>query len=709
MRSTQLYLLIFLVSALALPANAVQTVEIQEVHVEARGDQETIDVHLTASVIPGVIVATHPDRLVLQFPNTAVPKRQQVALVDQNGVRAVRIGLHSADPPVTRVVVDLNRAHPYSVAMNGNTITLTVLPAGSKRETAGLAAAGPSPEELASLESGSAGIASAEKGAMISTAAPASHKKVRTRFAIKYVAEGAAYLNGGRNSGLAPGMRLFVRRPGSSANPGAAAEVVAELEVVSVAQNSAVTEIHGATGGLHAGDLAYLSQNDAERLAAERNLNRGGTFLHGNSLTARTKDAKPPESSLNQSRIRVRIGFDYSAIRSRGSTEGSTSQRGMSVQSDMTRIGGTHWNLQGYWRGRLTRTSEPLENTMQDYLDRTYTMQLYYDNPGSAWVAGFGRLYLPWATSLDTVDGGYIGRRLARGITAGLFAGSTPDPASWHYSPNQRIAGSFVNFAGGSYDSLHYSSTTGLALSTLKWRLDRPFVFFENELSYTRYISVYHSLIIDSPQGVTTGGVTPGAGVSRSYLTVHIQPTPRVSFDLYHNYFRDVPTAPTQLIETGLVDKLLYRGLSLGVRVEPLKHISLYTTIGQSDKSGDSRRTLNQMYGITWSEIGHTGLRADFHYSWFASPYAQGDYRILTLSRHIGERMMWDTQIGQQNLISSWTANGRSLFFDTSFDTSLTSHTYFQTGYTISHGAQLNYDQWYLSLGYRFDSARTTK
>jgi len=709
MRSTQLYLLIFLVSALALPANAVQTVEIQEVHVEARGDQETIDVHLTASVIPGVIVATHPDRLVLQFPNTAVPKRQQVALVDQNGVRAVRIGLHSADPPVTRVVVDLNRAHPYSVAMNGNTITLTVLPAGSKRETAGLAAAGPSPEELASLESGSAGIASAEKGAMISTAAPASHKKVRTRCAIKYVAEGAAYLNGGRNSGLAPGMRLFVRRPGSSANPGAAAEVVAELEVVSVAQNSAVTEIHGATGGLHAGDSAYLSQNDAERLAAERNLNRGGTFLHGNSLTARTKDAKPPESSLNQSRIRVRIGFDYSAIRSSGSTEGSTSQRGMSVQSDMTRIGGTHWNLQGYWRGRLTRTSEPLENTMQDYLDRTYTMQLYYDNPGSAWVAGFGRLYLPWATSLDTVDGGYIGRRLARGITAGLFAGSTPDPASWHYSPNQRIAGSFVNFAGGSYDSLHYSSTTGLALSTLKWRLDRPFVFFENELSYTRYISVYHSLIIDSPQGVTTGGVTPGAGVSRSYLTVHIQPTPRVSFDLYHNYFRDVPTAPTQLIETGLVDKLLYRGLSLGVRVEPLKHISLYTTIGQSDKSGDSRRTLNQMYGITWSEIGHTGLRADFHYSRFASPYAQGDYRILTLSRHIGERMMWDTQIGQQNLISSWTANGRSLFFDTSFDTSLTSHTYFQTGYTISHGAQLNYDQWYLSLGYRFDSARTTK
>jgi hypothetical protein len=31
---------------------------------------------------------------------------------------------------------------------------------------------------------------------------------------------------------------------------------------------------------------------------------------------------------------------------------------------------------------------------------------------------------------------------------------------------------------------------------------------------------------------------------------------------------------------------------------------------------------------------------------------------------------------------------------------------YVQTGYTISRGTQLNYDQLYFSLGYRFDSMR---
>ncbi len=407
----------------------------------------------------------------------------------------------------------------------------------------------------------------------------------------------------------------------------------------------------------------------------------------------------PPE----ESRIRARLGFDYSGISSSGSTPGRSSTFGMALQTDMTRIGGTHWNLQGYWRGRLTSNSQPNEDTLQDYLDRTYTIQLFYDNPNSKWVAGFGRLYLPWAVSLDTIDGGYVGRKVAKGVIAGVFLGSTPDPASWHYAPDQQIAGSFVNFEGGSYDAFHYTSTSGIALSALKWQLDRPYLFFENGLSYTKFVSVYHSFIVDSPQGISTDGIKPGTGISRSYLTLHLQPLQRISFDVYHNYFRDVPTAATALIGTGLVDKLLYQGINAGVRVEPVKNFAIYTSLGQSDKTGDARRSLNQLYGITWSEIWRTGIRADLHYSKFDSSFAQGNYQVLSLSRHLGNRINWDAQVGRQSLDSSFTVNHRSLFVDTSFDTNLGSHTYLQSGYTIERGAQLNYSQWYLSLGYRLN------
>jgi len=688
--------------------------EIRDVKVGLSGDTVTIDVSLSEAVIPEVIIATGPDRLVLQLPNTAAPKRQQGVTVNQNGVRGVRVGLNRAAPPVARVVVDLKTAHPYSIAMKGSKITLTVLPVPAADHPSGMhGASSPAGSVVAQLSQrqSNRGLSWSSTGG--STAPPQRQpgKSLRTAFMIKYVAEGAAYLNGGRSSGLAPGMKLAVRDPAARTSGGADNRdwVIAELNVISVAQNSAVTEIRPVKRAVKIGDWAFLSPEDIARIAADRASKvaarraTGSAFMADNLTTTGIPAVGSTSLSPEDVRLRARIGLDYSSIRGSGATPGTSIQRGMNIRADMTNIAGTHWNLQGYWRGRLTTDSESLENTMQDYLDKTYTIQLFYDNPNSKWLGGIGRLYLPWAISLDTIDGGYLGRRMGHGIVAGVFAGTTPDPASWHYNPEGRIAGSFVNVEGGNYDTLHYTSTAGVALSTVRWKLDRPYLFLENALSYSKYFSVYHSFIVDDPQGVTTDGIRPGAGVSRSYLTVHVQPYSRISFDIYHNYFRDVPTAATQLVGTGLVDKLLYQGLNVGVRVEPVRHFFVYTTLGRSDSTGDTRRSLNQMYGVTWSEIGHSGFRADLHYSRFDSSFARGDYRILSLSRQLGNRMAWDTQIGQQSLLSAFTANNRSLFFDTSFDTNLSSHTYIQSGYTIERGNQLNYDQWYVSLGYRFD------
>jgi hypothetical protein len=71
--------------------------------------------------------------------------------------------------------------------------------------------------------------------------------------------------------------------------------------------------------------------------------------------------------------------------------------------------------------------------------------------------------------------------------------------------------------------------------------------------------------------------------------------------------------------------------------------------------------------------------------------------------------MLWDMQVGSQSLLSTYTVNNRSLFVDTSLDTNLGRHTFVQSGVTFERGAQLNYDQWYISLGYRFDAKGSSK
>jgi AMIN domain-containing protein len=544
------------------------------------------------------------------------------------------------------------------------------------------------------------------------------NEEVRMAFKVKYVAAGAVYLDGGRSAGLAEGMKLEVRDVNPSADQptrlSPRGKVVAELTVTSIADTSSVTDIQNPLRDVKPGDWAYLSSTDTQVLIAQRSLSATRkyptviSFSEGDPLEeeARAEVPRPPLPEIN--RARGRFGLDYSGIRSHDGLGMLSSTIGLSVRTDFSRIGGTYWNLSGYWRGRLTSTSAGSQNTLQDLINRTYHLSLTYDNPQSHWVAGVGRLYLPWATSLDTIDGGYFGRRIVPGVILGIFAGSTPDPASWSYNPDRRIGGSFVNFQGGSFDSLRYTSTSGVGISTLKWKVDRPFIFFENGLYYKRILGIYSSVQADSPAG-NPAVAALGPGLSRSFLTVRIQPIDRLEFDLNHTYFRDVPTFDPALIGTGLLDKYLFQGYSAGARFEVVKQIWLYSTLGRSNRSGDTSSSLNQLYGITFDRLPWVRVRADAHYSKFASSFGSGAYEALSLSRNFHDNFRWEILAGQQEYVSTLASSSNSHFVTGNLEAPLGAHYYFQGGFTWNRGANLNYEQWLFSVGYRFDTRSSRK
>lgn len=701
--------------ALILPQLVLgQSAEVQNVRVTTKDAVVSVEVDVTQAITPAVTYARNPSRMVMDFPGARPKHGLERILVEQGGVARVRVGLNRSNPPITRVVVDLDALRPFTIKAEGDKVMLNILTdqqpldseedenAENKITTAPMLSELPPEEKVEPVKVSEAPLSAAAVKLSIPN----------RQFRIKGMSADSVYIDGGSNAGLQQGMTLIVRDSTSPATGASSAEQndVAELRILAVATTSAVAEVHDAKRALRRGDSAVLMPADAERArnAVTKNELAEVRLPRGNSVLPQEGDRRlaAPSATATATRLQGRIGLDYSGITSTGSTPGFSRQLGISVQSDMTNLFGTHWNLQGYWRGRMTQHSQFQEQTLDDTLNKTYTMQLYYDNPDSPWVAGFGRLYLPWAVSLDTIDGGYFGAKVGGGVTTGVFAGSTPDITSWDYRPDQQTAGSFVNYTGGSFDGFHVSSTTGLAFNMIDWQMDRPYLFFENEGSYKNVISVFHSLIADDPQGISTNGIQPGAGLSRSYLTVHVQPSHRVSFDVYHNFFRDVPTTPKQIIGTGLVDKLLFQGLSAGVHVQALRHLTLYTTMGRSEKTGDARGSLNQMYGITWSEIAHSGIRADFHYSKFDSDFATGNYRLLSLSRQMSNRTFFNVQFGMQDLLSSSTSDTRSNFVATSMDVNLGKHSYLQTGYTFVNGSTMNYRQWYTSWGYRFDQGK---
>ncbi len=845
--------ILMLLSSSAAAQNAARVESIKAV---ADGAEVRVEITLSAPATPAVDTAVHPDRILLDFAGMAGKSDFRDIAVNADGVRRVRTAQHSANPPVTRVVIELDQVHAYNVKPNGNVVTVVVGPAEkahaashgapapaasgnligtllkkhekvtptleedkaeavplppppptvSGAEIAAPAANStasssdartaaapplfaaeshpPSPPAQISAPSTPASQSSAvqnpsdaadrteSSGSELSTtsssttdrsvptAVPTStpivannvpqptltrdeHKpaeapstpattngapaatptviargddpSLRTVFKVKYVAEGVAYLEGGRAQGLAEGMKLEVEDtnlPGKQGDSVNAADprVVAELTVSGVAETSAVTDIHAPKRPVKPGDLAYLSTSDTEALVQQRTLSATRqypaviSFTEGDTLDeeVRQEVPRPPPPSVN--RARGRIGFDTIETISHGINSMTSSDMGVVFRGDITRIGGTYWNLSGYWRGRLTKASAASQQTLQDLINRTYHLNMTYDNPNSSLVAGFGRLYLPWAPSLDTIDGGYFGTKLSQGTILGIFGGSTPDPSSWDYSPNRAIGGVFVNFQGGEYNGFHYSSTSGAGVSLVNWAIDRPFVFFEDSLSYKRAIAIYESAQLDSPAG-NSATAAPGPGLGRNFFTLRVNPHPRAELDFNYNYFRDVPTFDPTLVGTGLLDKYLFQGFSAGGRVDAWKQVWFSANLGRSSGTGDAKTSLNEMFGVTFERLPKVNLRADVHYARFNSSFATGSYEAFSLSRQMSDRLRLEVLMGQQNFTSTLTTNDRGRFVTGTVETTLGPHYYLQGNFTTNRGA-MSYDQIMFSIGYRFDSKR---
>ena len=541
-------------------------------------------------------------------------------------------------------------------------------------------------------------------------------------FRVKYVADGSLYIDAGRNANLQEAMKLSLVNPPpdgvvSDAVRFRGYEHIAELKVVSVADSSAVCEIVSSNGEIKVGQLAFLTpdsvveRRQAVEATEEEQYPIVMTFTYGDPLEEEVRTVQE-QKQLRESpvgRVRGRIGIDYGGIHEAGGL--NSKQVGLSISSDISNIGGTYWNFKGYWRGNMNVSSStpPGANTttLTDLLNRTYQIGLFYQSPYSPVTIGVGRLFLPWAPSLSTIDGGYLGRKITRLATVGFFAGSAPDPSSWSYNPNQHIAGTFVNFEAGDFEHTRFYSTAGVAVTSIQWKVARQFAFFENNLSWKRYMTLYSSLQADEARTspLPNGGSNP-TGISQSYSSLHFQPFHHLGFGVNHNYFRSLPTYDPRLLGTGLLDQYLFQGFSGDVRVELVKHISVYASLGRSKATSDKKNSLNQAFGITLPNLLRTGLLADVHYSKFNSSFGSGKYTSVSLSKNLTDSFRLQLLGGHQTFDSSFTNNNQSNFVNAVADWNVGPRYFVEGNFGWYRGTNMNYQQWSTVFGYRFGGYR---
>ena len=541
-------------------------------------------------------------------------------------------------------------------------------------------------------------------------------------FRVKYASDSSLYIDAGRNANLHEGMKLSLINapPDGAVTEGVrfrGYEHVAELTVTTVADSSSICEILSSNGEIKVGQLAFLTpdslldRREADSAVEEQKYPIVLTFTYGDPLEEEVREVQE-QKQFHESpvgRIRGRIGFDYGGIREAGGL--NSKQVGMVIQSDITNIGGTYWNFKGYWRGNMNVSSSGTQGanttTLTDLINRTYHLGFTYQNPYSPVTIGVGRLFLPWAPSLSTIDGAYLGRKITRIATVGFFAGSTPDPSSWSYNPNQHIAGTFVNFESGDFEHTRFYSTAGIAVTSIQWKVARQFAFFENNFSWKRYVAFYNSVQADAARTspLLNGGSNP-TGVSQSYSSLHFQPFQRVGFGINHNYFRSLPTYDPRLLGTGLLDQYLFQGFSGDVRAEIVKHISVYASLGRSKSTTDKKNSLNQAFGITLPNLWKTGLLADVHYSKFDSSFGSGKYTSVSLSKSLTDTFRVQLLGGHQTFNSTLTSNNHSNFINGVVDWNVGPRYFLEGNFGWYRGSSLNYQQLSTVFGYRFGGYR---
>jgi hypothetical protein len=526
-------------------------------------------------------------------------------------------------------------------------------------------------------------------------------------YRVRQLVSGGLYLDGGSESGIAEGMQLQIRRRAPGA-PVLATEDVALVRVVAVARRSALCEVISGAKPVAVGDFAELTAQDAQAAAMlrESDTPRGYaqvvSFTDGEALEEEFREyvPKPPLPEIN--RVRGRISAEFGTIHDRQGG-GSTNQEGIALRMDMTRIGGSFWNFTGYWRGRRNARSTAGQGaTLADLINRTYHIGVFYNNPNSRNVMGFGRLLLPWASSLNTIDGGYYARRLNGAVTAGAFAGSTPDPTAWNYNANRQISGAFLNWQAGSFEGLRYTGTAGPVVSRVRWRPEREYLFVENSILYKDRFSLFHNVEVDRFQLGRFGSLDQGVKLSRSFLTFRAKASDRVSFDVSHNYFRWVPTFDSRLIGVGLVDQLLFQGLSAGLRVDATPMLSLYTTLGRSKREQDIAPSWNSLYGVTYRRLPWIRVRGDLRFARFQSDFGTGDYTTLGLTKEVGQNFRIDLQIGEQHFQSSLSNQTRARYGNANLEWLFGEHYVLGGGVLIYRGNVQAYDQIFFNTGYRF-------
>lgn len=99
---------------------------VRRVSVLGAGNHVELEIDTTQPIAPQTLVVSNPFRLVVDFPGAKPGNTLRNLKINRGEVKDVRVGLFAANPPTTRIVLDLISPQPYQVFPSGRSVILKI-------------------------------------------------------------------------------------------------------------------------------------------------------------------------------------------------------------------------------------------------------------------------------------------------------------------------------------------------------------------------------------------------------------------------------------------------------------------------------------------------------------------------------------------------------------------------------------------------------
>jgi hypothetical protein len=437
---------------------------------------------------------------------------------------------------------------------------------------------------------------------------------------ISYISKENIYVDKGKKTGLVLGDTLTVKRDG---------EIIANLHVQYVAENSASCLILNLKENPHIGDMVEFTLRSAKR--AE-------TDIAIVPFSRPTQDSYEKNMSTKQfARISGGLSLQWFHYEDQSGNNLNFDQPTVGFDLRAKELWGKKYYFVIKMRVRKNQRTRNYSTGIEEeeWRNRIYSFYFSYEDNESPINYRIGRILTPNLRGVGYLDGLQLQHNISKEINWGVYGGLQ---SSWQFATTEdslKKYGVFVSYNNGGYTSNRFAATIAYNAIYHEQTVSRKNIYVQSSFNSKNGFSIFQSMEIDFNTSWREEKENQPVSLTSFYLSARYRISNMVrtgiNYDNRKNYYR----YETREIPEDFYDLAYRHGLSADLSLTLPQDYYTSFRFGIKKRQDDSETTTIGRFSLRKNNLFFKYLTMNFNFNGYINYYTKGWIPSLYLSKQI--------------------------------------------------------------------------